>query len=85
MAEANHSLSQIQTRITTASIVLALQRARRGQRRSQRSLANILMRIRSWSPTQGQLSRVGLREEYSANAPSAPRMSLNQRLRLCRT
>jgi hypothetical protein len=51
MAEANHSLSQIQTRITTASIVLALQRARRGQRRSQRSLANILMRIRSWSLT----------------------------------
>jgi hypothetical protein len=28
MVEANHSLSQIQSRITTASFVLALQRAR---------------------------------------------------------
>jgi hypothetical protein len=45
MAKANHSLSQIQARMTTASIVLALQRARNAVKeelkRQRRRLADV--------------------------------------------
>jgi hypothetical protein len=83
MAEANHSISQIQARIITGSFVLAMQRARgavKEELKRQRvriadveakeiteQRGTISSRIRNWSRRQGQSLRVGLHAEYSAS------------------